>query len=215
MVEKRSPFSQFSNLVTSTEELERISGKPLPQIVAKEISELDQMCRDFIESSPFCLISTSSSGGFLDVSPRGDPPGFVKIISDNLIAIPDRPGNKRLDTFHNVLRDSRVGVIFLVPGKMETLRLRGTACICKDPKLLESMAVHKRVPGLALVIHVETVFAHCPKCIVRSNLWHPEAWPDTSHLANMNAMMVEHAKIKLTPDQWFERLKSAGELDLY
>ncbi len=209
------PFSQFSDFVTTPEELERVIGAPLPQIIAKEISALDQMCRDFIAASPFCLIASANPDGHLDISPRGDPAGFVQVISDTLMAIPDRPGNKRVDTFHNVLLDPRVSLIFFVPGKMETLRIRGTARICADPELLKRMAVADHAPKLALLIHVETVFAHCPKCVIRSNLWQPEKWPDSSNLPNMNAMMVKHAKIDKTPEEWFETLKDTGELDLY
>ncbi|WP_109311418.1 MSMEG_1061 family FMN-dependent PPOX-type flavoprotein [Ruegeria sp. AU67] len=210
-----APFSQFTDFVTSSDELQRITGAPLPQIIAKELSGLDQMCRDFIAKSTFCLIASANPGGHLDISPRGDPEGFVNVLSDTLIAIPDRPGNKRVDTFHNILLDPRVSLIFFVPGKMETLRLRGTARLCKDRDLLDSMAINNRSPKLALVIHVETVFAHCPKCVIRANLWRPEEWPDSSDLPNMNAMMVKHAKIDKTPDEWFESLKGTGELDLY
>ncbi len=210
-----TPFAQFSDIVTSVEDLERITGAPLPQIIAKELSALDQMCRDFIDKSPFCLIASANPDGYLDISPRGDPEGFVQVISDTLIAIPDRPGNKRVDTFHNVLKDPRVSVIFFVPGKMETLRIRGTARICADPDLLSGMAVNGRVPKLVLLIHVETAFAHCPKCVIRGNLWQPDHWPDASQLPNMNAMMVKHAKIDKTPEEWFESLKATDELDLY
>jgi hypothetical protein len=207
--------TEFTNFVTTAEQLERITGAPLPQIIAKELPALDQMCRDFIATSPFCLIASANPDGHLDVSPRGDPCGFVHVLSDNLIAIPDRPGNKRVDTFHNILKDPRASVIFFVPGKMETLRIRGTAQICADPKLLASMTVQARSPKLALLIKVQTVFAHCPKCVIRANLWSPEDWPDSSNLPNMNAMMVKHAKINKTPDEWFEALKHSGELDLY
>ncbi|WP_170759343.1 MSMEG_1061 family FMN-dependent PPOX-type flavoprotein [Ruegeria lacuscaerulensis] len=210
-----SPFSQYSNFVTSAEELEAVTGAPLPQIIAKEISALDQMCRDFIAASPFCLIASANPGGHLDISPRGDPEGFVQVVSDTLIAIPDRPGNKRVDTFHNVLQDPRVSVIFFVPGKMETLRIRGTARICADQTLLDGMAVNDHPPKLALLVHVDTAFAHCPKCVIRSNLWQPENWPDSTHLPNMNAMMVKHARINKTPEEWFESLKGTDELDLY
>jgi len=209
------PFSRFTDFVTSAEQLEAVTGAPLPQIVAKEISALDKMCCDFIGKSTFCLIASANPNGHLDISPRGDPEGFVQVISDTLIAIPDRPGNKRVDTFHNVLKDPRVSMIFFVPGKMETLRLRGAARICADPDLLRGMAVNDHVPKLALLVHVDTVFAHCPKCVIRANLWQPENWPDSSDLPNMNAMMVKHAKISKTPDEWFETLKTTGELDLY
>ncbi len=209
------PFAQFNEYVTSADQLEGITGAPLPQIIAKELSALDQMCRDFIDRSTFCLIASANPDSYLDISPRGDPEGFVHVISDQMLAIPDRPGNKRVDTFHNVLKDPRVSVIFFVPGKMETLRLRGTARICVDETLLRTMAIKGKAPKLALLVHVETAFAHCPKCVIRSNLWQPENWPDSSDLPNMNAMMVKHAKIGRTPDEWFEDLKQAGELDLY
>ncbi|SMO35457.1 MSMEG_1061 family FMN-dependent PPOX-type flavoprotein [Ruegeria faecimaris] len=208
-------FAPFSDFVTSKEGQERITGAPLPQIIAKEQAALDGMCRDFIAKSTFCLIASANPGGYLDISPRGDPEGFVRVISDTLIAIPDRPGNKRTDTFHNIIQDPRVSVIFLVPGKLETLRIRGTARICIDPDLLNSMAVNNRAPKLALMIHIETAFAHCPKCVIRSDLWQPENWPDSSGLPNMNVMMVKHAKIDKTPDEWFDSLKGTGELDLY
>ncbi|WP_170605189.1 MSMEG_1061 family FMN-dependent PPOX-type flavoprotein [Ruegeria arenilitoris] len=210
-----SPFSGYSNLVTSADQLESICGKPLPQIIAKELTSLDQMCRDFITASPFCLIASANPSGYLDISPRGDPAGFVHVLTDNLIALPDRPGNKRVDTFHNILNDPRVSLIFIVPGKMETLRIRGTAKLCTDKKLLNDMSVDGHIPKLAMLVHVQTVFAHCPKCVIRSHLWEPGEWPDSSHLPNMNAMMVKHAKIKATPDEWFEHLKETGELDLY
>ncbi|WP_170770465.1 MSMEG_1061 family FMN-dependent PPOX-type flavoprotein [Ruegeria lacuscaerulensis] len=207
--------TEFTHFVTTAEELEQITGAPLPQIIAKELPALDQMCRDFVAASPFCIIASANPDGHLDVSPRGDPSGFVHVLSDTLIAIPDRRGNKRVDTFHNILKDPHVSLIFIVPGKMETLRMRGTAQICADPKLLDAMAVQGRAPKLALLIKVQTVFAHCPKCVIRANLWNPQDWPDSSNLPNMNAMMVKHARINKTPDEWFETLKQSGELDLY
>ena len=110
-----TPFAQFSDIVTSVEDLERITGTPLPQIIANELSALDQMCCEFIDKSPVCLKASANPDGYLDISPRGDPEGFVQVISDTLIAIPDRFGNKQVDTFHNVPKDPRVSVIFFVP----------------------------------------------------------------------------------------------------
>ena len=207
--------TEFTNFVTTSDELEQIIGAPLPQIIAKDLPALDQMCRDFVAASPFCLIASATPDGHLDISPRGDPAGFAQVISDTLIAIPDRPGNKRVDTFHNVLKDPRASLIFFVPGKMETLRIRGSTRICADPKLLRGMAIDDHAPKLALLVTIDTVFAHCPKCVIRANLWQPENWPDASDLPNMNAMMVKHAKIDKTPEEWFESLKGTGELDLY
>ena len=209
------PFGGYGDFISSRDELEELAGTPLPQIVAKELSELDDICRAFIASSPMCIIATANPAGHVDLSPRGDPPGFATCPNPTLIALPDRPGNKRMDTFHNLLVDSRIGLLFFVPGRGETLRVRGRARISRDPKLLEGMAVNNRAPKLALLVHVETAFMHCPKCIMRSAFWQPEKWRDASDLADMNTAMVKHAHIPVSPDEWFKELMAKGELDLY
>ncbi len=208
-------FGAFTDFLTSKEDLEALSGPPLPQILSKELQELDEICRDFIAKSPMCILATANPGGHLDLSPRGDPPGFVKVLGPTLMALPDRPGNKRMDSFHNLLEDPRIGLLFLVPGRGETLRVRGTARLCRDQTLLDSMAINKRSPKLALLVHVRTAFMHCPKCIMRSRFWQPEKWEDTSDLADMNAAMVKHAHIQMKPDEWFQHLLKKGEIDLY
>ncbi len=208
-------FGGYTDFISSTEELEALSGAPLPQMRAKELGELDDICRAFIARSPMCIIATANPGGYVDLSPRGDPPGFAAVLGPALLALPDRPGNKRMDTFHNLLEDPRIGLLFLVPGRGETLRIRGTARLCRDAALLESMAVNARAPKLALLVHVETAFMHCPKCIMRSNFWQPEKWQDASDLADMNTAMVRHSHIPVSPDEWFQQLMAKGELDLY
>ncbi|WP_372572963.1 MSMEG_1061 family FMN-dependent PPOX-type flavoprotein [Ruegeria jejuensis] len=215
MPDTADPFGAFTDIISSVEELEELAGPPLPQIVAKEIDELDEICRDFIATSPFCVMATASPAGHVDLSPRGDPPGFVTCITPNLLAIPDRPGNRRMDTFHNLLGDARIGLLFLIPGRGETLRVRGQARLCRDPRLLETMAVNARVPKMALLVQVQTAFMHCPKCVMRSRLWQPEDWPDTSGLADMNQAMVKHAHVAMSPEDWFQTLLEHGELDLY
>lgn len=208
-------FAPFTDFVSSKDELEALSGPPLPQILAKEIHEIDEICREFIAKSPMCILATANPAGYMDLSPRGDPPGFVRVLSPSLIALPDRPGNKRMDTFHNLLEDPRAGLLFLVPCRGETLRIRGRARLCRDQALLDGMAVNGRAPKLALLVHVETAFMHCPKCIMRSRLWQPEKWEDASDLVDMNAAMVKHAHIPMKPDAWFQHLLKAGEIDLY
>lgn len=215
MTTDTDPFSGFSDVVTSIEDLEDIIGEPMPQIVNKEIPALDTICRDFISRAPFCFLATANPDGHIDVSPRGDPAGFVNVLDPSTLAIPDRPGNRRVDTFHNILKDPRVGLLFLIPGRGETLRIRGEARIVRDGKLLASMAVNGREPKLALVTHLRSAFMHCPKCVFRSNIWQPENWPDTDGLADMNEAMVKHAKIAMSPDEWFEALKENGELELW
>ena len=208
-------FGEFTDFISSTEELEALSGSPMPQILAKELNALDEICRDFIALSPMCVMATANPAGYVDLSPRGDPPGFVNVISPTLLAVPDRPGNRRMDTFHNLLADSRIGLLFLVPGRGETLRIRGHARLCRDTALLDTMAVNRRAPKLALLVHVETAFMHCPKCIMRSKVWTPEDWPDAKDLADMNTAMVKHANIPVSPEAWFQELLEKGEIDLY
>ncbi|OJJ09993.1 pyridoxamine 5-phosphate oxidase [Alphaproteobacteria bacterium AO1-B] len=209
------PFEALSGFITTAEELETVCGHPLPQIAAKELPALDEICRDFISKAPFCFVASANPEGHVDVSPKGDPAGFVKVLSPSLLAIPDRPGNRRLDTFHNLLKDPRIGLLFLIPGRGETLRIRGEGRLTTDPKLLESLSVQGKSPKLALAVHVQSAFMHCPKCVFRSGLWQPDAWPNTEGMADMNEAMVKHAKIGLSPEEWFETLKEKGELDLW
>ena len=137
----------------------------------KEVSAFDEYCRDFIARSPFVLVASSDGHGSIDISPKGDPPGFVRVLDDRTLAIPDRPGNHRADTFVNVVRHPHVGLIFLIPGTKNTLRVRGRATIVRDLELRESMAVKGRVPELALVVELTAAYFHCAKCIIRSELW--------------------------------------------
>ena len=174
-----APRPPFEAVLTHPAQIAEILGQPLPHNLAKAIDRLDPLCRDFIARSPFVLVASHDAEGRVDVSPKGDPPGFVRVLDDRTLAIPERPGNRRADTFANVLQNPKVGLIFLVPGKGETLRVSGTARVVRDAWLLESMAVEGKVPKLALVVAVEEVFAHCTKCMVRSRLWQPESWkPD-------------------------------------
>lgn len=215
MTQSTDPFGGYSDFITLKEELEELSGPPMPQILAKELEELDEICKEFISKSPICIAATANPAGYIDLSPRGDPPGFVNVLNSSLLAMPDRPGNRRMDSFHNLLEDPRIGLLFFVPERGETLRVRGTARLCQDPILLEGMQINNRTPKLAVLIHVETAFMHCPKCIMRSNLWQPEKWQDASGLADMNTAMVKHAHIPISPDEWFKQLMEKGEIDLY
>ncbi|SLN44274.1 Pyridoxamine 5'-phosphate oxidase [Roseovarius albus] len=215
MTKGNNPFGDYSDFITSVDDLEALSGPPMPQILAKELQELDEICSEFISKSPMCIMATANPAGYVDLSPRGDPPGFSSVLGSTLLALPDRPGNKRMDSFHNLLKDPRIGLLFFVPDRGETLRIRGTARLCRDARLLESMQVNNRAPKLALLVHVETAFMHCPKCIMRSNLWQPEKWQDASDLADMNAAMVKHAHIPVSPEEWFKKLMEEGEIDLY
>lgn len=195
-------------VLTTESEIEATIGKPGPRVLAKVVDTLDEICRDFIARSPFVVVASCDAAGRFDVSPKGDPPGFVKVLDGRTIAIPERPGNRRADTFRNVLQNPKIGLIFLVPGKRETLRVSGSARIVRDTWLRESMAVAGRVPELALVVEVEEAFMHCTKCMVRSRMWQPDTWnPDG--LASIAEAMVVHGQLGLSVDE----MRSIAEND--
>lgn len=145
--------------------------KPLPRAVAKDIGRIDAHLRRFIERAPFCCLASCDSEGRVDVGPRGDPPGSFKVIDEGMIAIPDRPGNNRLDALRNFLGHARAGAIFMIPGIDETVRVNGRVALSTDPDLLASMAVDGKLPRCAIVIVVEEAYLHCAKAFRRSKLW--------------------------------------------
>ena len=188
----------FNEVLSSEAEIDNLIGRPNSRVLAKVTNRLDDLCREFIGASPFLVVSSSDSQGRMDCSPKGDPAGFVQVLDDWTLAIPERPGNRRADTFRNVLQNPKVGLVFLVPGKGETLRINGTARIVRDFWLREKLAHKGIVPQLALVVRVEEVFAHCTKCMVRSELWKPESWkPEGMHFTIASAM-VAHGKLELS-----------------
>ncbi len=191
-------FAGFDEFVTSLDEVSAVMGKPSQRVLQKVSDHVDDFCRGFIAKSPFLVIGSLGTEGHFELSPKGDPAGFVKVLDDKHLAIPDRPGNRRIDTFRNVLQNPKVGLIFLIPGKPETLRIGGEARIVRDQGLRESMAVAGRLPDFAMVVYVERVFMHCPKCMLRSKLWQPEAWPDQAGTPSLAEMMVKYAELEIT-----------------
>ena len=155
-------------------ELRAVIGEPIPEIAEKEMPALDRHCRHFISLSPFLCLGTSGDDGRHDVSPRGDPPGFVQVIDDKTLLIPERPGNRRADSMSNILENPSVGIIFFLPGVEETLRVNGRASVERDAERLAAMVVNGKVPKLAIRIDIEQVFFHCAKALKRSKLWHPD-----------------------------------------
>jgi hypothetical protein len=164
--------------ITDKASLRTVIDEPMALAATKEMPALDRHCRHFISLSPFLCLSSMSADGKADVSPRGDPPGFVKVLDDKTVLIPDRKGNRRLDTMQNILEQPSVAVIFFVPGIEETLRLNGKASITRDPALLDDMAVQGQAPALGIKIEIDTVFFHCAKALKRSRLWDAEAQID-------------------------------------
>ena len=206
---------EFDDVVTSVDQIRDVIGDPLPPMLEKVIDHIDDICRAFIEKSPFAVISSVDGDGVPDVSPKGDPCGFVRVLDEKHLAIPDRPGNRRIDTFQNLLENPQIAMIFLIPGKGETLRVRGKASIVRDEALRASMAFRDRIPEFAIVVQVEQALMHCPKSIVRSKLWHPDAWPDHSDVATISEAAVVHAGLDITPDELKKKVEAAGRAKLY
>lgn len=161
--------------------------------VKKCIPHIDKYCREFIERSPFLCLSTQHANGSADVSPRGDPAGFVYVLDDKTLVIPDRPGNNRLDSLTNILSNPSVGLLFMVPGFEDTLRVNGQASLNRDPQMLESLSVKGRTPTLAIVVEVKEAFMHCAKALRRSKLWQVESQIDRSEMKSMIGIVMEQS----------------------
>jgi uncharacterized protein len=165
--------------VTSSERLTEIVGQPIQRVADKVRTRLAGVDREWLAHSPFCLLSTTDASGRVDVSPKGDPVGFVHVLDDKTLVLPDRPGNKRVDGFRNVLENPHVGLLFLIPGRGDTLRVNGTARLLDDAPCFDALVVNGHRPTLALLVRVEEVFYHCSKAFLRSHLWEPDTWrPD-------------------------------------
>lgn len=191
------------DFVTTHEELRSIYRTPGPEdgAIRKELKKLDGHSRSFIARSPFVLIGSSDGEGNADVTPKGDKPGFTAILDDNTIAIPDRPGNNRLDTMENILVDPAVGLLFLIPGMNETLRVNGDAKITVDPVLRERLSVDARPPISVIVVTIKAVYMHCAKAFMRSDLWKPDAWPDRKSMPTFGEILRDQLSLAETPEQ--------------
>ena len=152
---------------------------------------LDSHAQDFIARAPFLCLGTQSLDGTADVSPRGDPPGFVRILDARTLAIPDRPGNNRLDSLVNILANPVVGLLFIIPGFDDTLRVNGTARLVRDPALLDSLSVDGRLPRLAIIVEVREVFMHCAKAFRRSRLWDPAYRQDRASMPSLSKIILD------------------------
>lgn len=162
--------------VESVAELRELLGPPSKRTVTKERTRLHAIDREWLAASAFCLVATSGSDGSCDVSPKGDPPGFTHVIDDTTIALPERPGNRRADGFHNLLANPHVGLVYLIPGRGDTLRINGRARLVRDAPFFDQMVVKGHRPALAVVVEIEQIFFHCAKAFLRSALWQPETW---------------------------------------
>lgn len=192
---------QPEQIVTTSEEVLRMLGEPMESQVKKVIDHIDDHCRAWIERSPFVVISSVSATGAMDVSPKGDPPGFVRVLDPKTLAVPDRPGNHRGDTFLNVLENPHVGLMFVVPKRREVVRVSGTATVVKDGSLLDSMSVDGKVPSLALVVRVREAMFHCGKSMIRSHMWEPDLWAAVDGLPTYGRALVDHGLLDCSVDE--------------
>ncbi len=182
----------FETVVETTEELAGLYGPPAEAVEQKAIDRLDGHCRDFIARSPFVLVASSNRDGRCDVSPKGGDPGFVAVLDERRLLLPDAPGNRRVDSWHNVVENGHVGMLFLIPGMEETLRVNGRASLVRDEALLAEHPIGGKPAKLALGVAVEEAFLHCAKAFKRSALWRPEEWPSTDGLARPAQIWKDH-----------------------
>lgn len=204
----------FENIITSEEQLRETLGYPSEIVTRKTINYIDEHCRSFIEKSPFITIATSDLEGNLDVSPKGDPAGFVKILDEKTLAIPDRPGNAKADTLTNIIKNPNIGLIFLIPGVRETLRINGEAKIVQDNWVLEQLTIDGKTPAFAIIVTVKEAFMHCAKCIIRSKLWQADSAKQAS-VPSLAKVLVEHGKLEISVDELDGMIKNDEQTNLY
>ena len=205
------------DFITSHDALRKIYKTPEPDAgsIRKELKQLDRHCRSFIARSPFVLIGSSDGKGNADVTPKGDKPGFATVLDDNTIAIPDRPGNNRLDTLENIVVNPAVGLLFLIPGMNETLRINGEAKITTDAALRERLAVEGKPPISVVIVTVKAAYMHCAKAFMRSELWKPESWPDRSSMPTLGEILRDQLAVDQSASETDRRLDEAYKQTLW
>jgi len=204
-----------TDVITDMAEIRAVLTGIHPAQTGKVLDHIDRHCRVWIERSPFVVMSTVDGAGRLDVSPKGDPAGFVKVLDPVTLAIPDRPGNHRFDSFHNILETGRVGLIFFVPRRNEVVRVNGSAQVVRDLYLRKSMAIKGRVPEFAIVVRVEEAFYHCGKAVIRSRLWAPEEAASVDGLPTYAEALFDQSDSGLSEEAIADRLSHNDANRLY
>lgn len=202
-----------TDVVTSEAEVRAVIPGTFESQQGKILDHVDPLCRAWIEASPFLAMATVGAGGQVDVSPKGDPAGFVKVLDPHTLAIPDRPGNHRFDGFRNILETGRIGLVFLVPGRNEVVRVNGSARVIRDAPVREALAIKGRVPDFAVLVRVEEAFYHCGKAVIRSRLWTAE--PGGQDLPTYAEALIAHAALDTGVEEMVARLKNNDENRLY
>jgi uncharacterized protein len=200
----------FEGALHRVEQLREHYDAPMEVALRKDIGRIDDLCRRLIAAAPILFVATFSEEGRCDVSPRGGPPGFVTVLDDEHLAIPDATGNRRLDTLENVVSTGRAGLIFVIPGRDTTLRVNGRAAVSADPDLLGRITAVGKPPRTAIVVEAEEVYTHCPKAFVRSKLWDPATWPAPADLPTSAEVTLAHQRNpELTLEQVRQRERDA------
>jgi len=205
------------DLITSIEQLREIISEPPADsiVIRKQLATLDQHCRTIINASPFLLLSTANAKGQCDVTPRGDGPGFVRILDDQTLVVPDRPGNHRIDSMVNIIENPHAGLLFLVPGMDETLRVNGRAMLTNDRDLLSGMAMKGKVPQLGIIVEIEEVFFHCARAFRRAKLWEADTWPDRKTLPTLGQIIADQTKPEGYTSDDLDRSLAESNVRLY
>src|SRR3954447_10541279 len=185
----------FAGALHSEAELRALYDPPKDAARRKDIGRIDATCRRLIAAAPLVLVGTAAADGRCDVTPRGGPPGFVTVLDDGHLGIPDATGNKRLDSLANLVESGHAGLLFVIPGRPETLRVNGRACVSADADLLERLTAVGKPPRSALVVAAGEVYAHCPKAFIRSRLWQPETWPSAEDLPAPAKVTLAHLSL--------------------
>lgn len=201
--------------ITSVEELREIYRKPGQPAVDKVIDHLDHNCRVFIEHCPFLTIATADAEGRCDVSPKGGPPGFVAVLDGRRLAIPDLSGNNRLDSLQNLVTNPGIGLLLLVPGMDETLRINGSATIITADDVLDACSLRDVRPKVAIVVSVEEVYLHCAKALRRASLWQPDGWPDAAGVPTAGSIYKDHMALDLPAEAIDQALQDSYEHSLW
>jgi PPOX class probable FMN-dependent enzyme len=187
--------------IDSLDGLREVYRRPAQRSLDKEVDHLDEHCRDFVAHAPFLVLATTDGDGRVDVSPKGGPAGFVAVLDDHRLAIPDMSGNNRLDSMTNIVRAGAASLLLFVPGTDETMRVLGQASISVDPDVLATCPIEGMQANVAIVIDVERAFIHCAKALRRAGLWHPERWPDIADMASPACMLRDHIGMEATVEQ--------------
>ena len=208
-------LDRFQQRVTSAEELESLIGSPSELVIRKQLAELDQHMQAFIAESPFLLLGTYGADGQCDVSPRGDVPSVARVLDSQTLLIAERPGNRRADSLQNILATGRVGILFLIPGLGETLRVNGVACVIRDDEVLAAMAVLGRPPVVGIAIEVEECYLQCAKALIRSKLWEPTQPLKTPTLSCFAEMLIDQTRIDETVESLDQQIQKSYSERLY